>query len=351
MHRLPMNDRLMKRGSLVALLLAAASLGFVSAKPDAPSLDATLQAAIAASSTVSYTGVVQVTRIGDHSSEAAVYRIEHRAPDLTRRAYTAPSSLSGDSVISNGQLDFSIDARRHRIVETRNDALGDSVALNANVALLRENYRVVRKDGETFEGRDTVDLTLVNKHTERTTMVVRLDRSSSLVLEKKEFAPNGALVSELRFDEIRFTRAIPPADFALPKSYALVRGPIFGAASANLGRVVRNAGFAALEPRLLPGGFSAVEGNLVALRGIPTVHILYSDGIRTLSLFENTQPSALDMTRLEPKLLVVNGRNAQYAEDGTTALLAWNDGSLYYTLVGELSLAELQGIADQIRKP
>jgi negative regulator of sigma E activity len=349
-----MNDRSMKRGRIVPLLLTAGGLAIIGAatvKPAAPALDATLQASISASSTISYTGIVQVTRIGNRSSEAAVYRIEHRAPDLTRRVYTAPSSLAGDSVVTNGQLCFSIDARRHRIIETRNDAAGDSMALNANFALLRENYRVVRRGEEMFDGRRTVDLMLVNKRTGRTAMMVRLDRSSNLVLEKKEFAPNGALVSELRFDEIRFTRAIPPADFALPKQYTLVRGPIFGAASENLDRVVHDAGFGAVVPRSLPDGFSAVEGNVVAFRGIPTVHLLYCDGIRTLSLFENAKPSALELAHFEPKTLVVAGRTAQYAEDGATALLTWNDGTLYYTLVGQLGLAELQRIADQIRKP
>jgi negative regulator of sigma E activity len=349
-----MNDRSMKRGRVAALLLIAGGfvvIGVADVKPAAPSLDATLQAAIAASSTVSYTGIVQVTRIGNRSSEAAVYRIEHRPPDLTRRVYSAPSSLAGDSVVSNGQLCFSIDARRHRIVETRNDAAGDSMALNANFALLRENYRVVRRGEEMFDGRHTVDLMLVNKLTGRTALVVRLDKSSNLLLEKKEFAPDGALVSELRFEEIRFTRAIPPADFALPKPYTLVRGPIFGAAFENLDRVAHDAGFASFIPRSLPDGFSAVEGNVVEFRGVPTVHLLYSDGIRTLSLFENAKPSALELTRFEPKTLIVAGRSAQYAEDGATALLTWNDGALYYTLVGELGLAELQRIADQIRKP
>lgn len=349
-----MNDRSMKRGRVAALLLIAGGfvvVGVADVKPASPSLDASLQAAIAASSTVSYTGIVQVTRIGNRSSEASVYRIEHRAPDLTRRVYSAPSSLAGDSVVSNGQLCFSIDARRHRIVETRNDAAGDSMALNANFALLRENYRVVRRGEEMFDGRHTVDLMLVNKSTGRTALVVRLDKSSNLLLEKKEFAPDGALVSELRFEEIRFTRAIPPADFALPKQYTLVRGPIFGAAFENLDRVAHDAGFASFIPRSLPDGFSAVEGNVVEFRGVPTVHLLFSDGIRTLSLFENAKPSALELTGFEPKTLVVAGRSAQYAEDGATALLTWNDGTLYYTLVGELGLAELQRIADQMRKP
>ena len=157
-------------------------------------------------------------------------------------------------------------------------------------------------------------------------MLVRIDEATKIVLDKEEFAPDGSLVSEVRFDEIRFVRAVPPSHFALPKQYARVHGPAFGEPSEDLDRVVRGAGFAAREPRSLPDGFSPVEGNLVELRGVVTVHFLYSDGIRTVSLFENVKSSTLDMTRFQPQTLQVDGRDAQYAEDGSTALLAWSDG-------------------------
>jgi negative regulator of sigma E activity len=189
---------------------------------------------------------------------------------------------------------------------------------------------------------------LVNKHTRRSTMRVRIDRATKIVLDKQVFAPDGSLVSELRFEEIRFTTAIPLADFTLPKRYAFVRGPTFGAPSEDIARVVSHAGFAVREPRSLPDGFSAVEGILVELRGVLTMHVLYSDGIRTLSLFENAKASTLDATRFQTQSLRMGDRKAEYAEDGATALLAWSDGSLYYTLVGESGLVDLRRMAASI---
>ncbi|HVN69599.1 MAG TPA: DUF4367 domain-containing protein [Candidatus Binatia bacterium] len=341
----------MKRTSLVVLAFVAASLALANAKPVHRTNDELLVAAMSARSSVSYTGVVQVLRIGNNASQAAVYRVEHRAPDLTRRVYTAPSSLSGETLLSNGDLSFSIDPKRRRIVETRNDAVEEAVALSANLALLRENYDVIEKGTETFDGRRTVDLVLTNKHSRHPTMLVRIDRDSNLVLDKEEFGEDGSLVSELRFEEIRYATAIPQTDFALPKSYTLVRGPSFGEPSENLAQVVRGAGFTAREPRALPDGFAPIEGNLVEMRGVLTLHLLYSDGIRTVSLFENSKASTLDFARLAPRELRVEGRDATYAEDGSTALLAWNDGALYYTLVGDLDLNEFERLAASIEKP
>jgi hypothetical protein len=41
----------------------------------------------------------------------------------------------------------------------------------------------------------------------------------------------------------------------------------------------------------------------------------------------------------------VGAYEAEYAEDGSTALLAWSDGSLHYTLVGEVGQVDLPHLA------
>ncbi len=340
---------MIRRGSAIAgLAVLAGSVALSAAGSVRPGPDALLFAAIAAPSSVSYAGVVEVVRFGSHAAEASVYRIEHRAPDLTLRVYSAPSALSGDSVISKGDLSFSVDARRHRIVETRNAALDDRIAINDNSALLRKNYQFARKDDETFDGRSVVAIVLINKYNRQPAMLVRIDRETKIVLDKQEFALNGSLVGEVRFQSVRYTAAISTADFALPKQYQLVQGPTFGEPPQSPGSVVRSAGFPARAPKALPEGFAPVEGSLVELKGVRTVHVLYSDGIRTFSLFENASASTLDMAGLQTEQTQVGGRTAQYAEDGAMALLAWSDATLHYALVGELGRSELQKIAASI---
>lgn len=337
----------MKRASAAALAVVA-TLALASARPNMDSIDALIFTAMSAPASVSYTGVVQSFRFGTGSAEATVYRVEHRAPDLTRRAYTAPANLFGDSVVSKGDLTFAIDSNRHRVVESRDYGVDARLALMADDALLRKNYRVLEKGVESFDNRRALDVTLVSKYTHRVAMLLRVDEATKIVLDKQVFEPNGALVSELRFEEIRFTSSIPSADFSIPKGYSLVRGPTFGEAFDRPDRAVSAAGFAAREPRVLPDGFAPVEGDLVDMQGIRTVHLLYCDGIRTVSLFENAKASTLAAAQLQPRSLRIGGRDGQYAEDGTTALLAWNDGSLYYTLVGEVGLVDLPHLAAAI---
>jgi negative regulator of sigma E activity len=339
----------MNRASfLLAPLLVAATLTLASANSTRGAVDALLYEAISAPATVSYSGVVQFVRIGSRHAEASVYRVEHRAPDLTRRTYTAPSAISGDAVVSKGDITFSIDPKRRRIVEARNDALDDRAAWRDNYALMRQNYRAVEQGAESFDGRPTVDVLLINKYSHRPALLVRIDRESKIVLDQQEFGTDGSMISDLRFEAVRYTPAIPSRDFNLPKAYAVVPGPTFAQPSEDPERVARSAGFAAREPRSLPDGFEAVEGNIVELKGVRTLHVLYSDGIRTVSLFENARPTITDMTHLQPEPLNIGGHSGEYAEDGATSLLSWSDGTLHYALVSDLQLTDLRNIAAAI---
>jgi negative regulator of sigma E activity len=340
---------MMKRVKIAALVLAAGTLTSADAKTASPSIDPVIAAAIAAPATVSYSGVVEVVRMGSRIAEASVYRIEHRAPGLTRRVYVAPSMLTGEWVVADGDAIYSIDPKLRRMVESRNDGADDSSALHANYALLRQNYHAVRAGNDIIAGRRTIDVALVNNATERTIMLIRVDAVTKCVLEKKSFSASGAPIDEVRFETISYSSALPRTDFALPKGYAVVRAPSF-TPSEPPNRVVGDAGFAARAPRVLPGGFAPVDGNIVDLHGVRTMHLLYSDGLRTISLFESAQSATFASARFESHSVVIAGHSAQYGEDGTTALLSWSDGRLYYTLVGEVGLIDLKGLADEMER-
>jgi hypothetical protein len=335
------------RASLTALALLACSLTPAGAGSASDADQSLLSQVLAAPATVSYSGIVEVTRMGDRAAFSSVYHIEHRAPDLTRRTYSSPPQFFGDAEIVKGNLEFSIDARNHRIIATRSDdAVTAGPALRIREALIRANYRTAWRHNGTFGGRPTIDALLINQHTDRPALFVRLDRETKIVLDKQEFGAGGGIVSETRLDQVRYA-PISPHVFDLPKGYAIVQPQRVNGSSNDPDRVVRNAGFAARKPAL-PDGFSPLDGDLVELRGIRTVQLLYSDGIRTVSLFETATAVTPDMAPLHPDALNVGGHPAQYAEDGTVALLTWNDGTLYYTLVGELGKTELQHIAAAI---
>lgn len=312
-----------------------------------PAMDA-LRAAIAAPKHVSYIGEMQVLRFGAHASQAEIYRIEHRAPNLTRRWYVAPQALYGDSIISRGEHTYSIDVKHDVVTTTEDDALDDQIAEDDNFAVLAANYSAAFGPVETLDGRPVRDILVTNKYTGQVTMRVKIDTHTNVVLDKEIYAANGSLAAQTRFEHIRYTNDIPPGIFAIPRGMRVIVGPTRAIPSNNVANLVKQAGFAARGPKYLPEGFTPVEGDVSVVRGVRTLQLLYSDGIRSVSLFQNHGNAATGFAKMRARATKIGTHDAKYAEDGPTTLLAWSAGGLHFTLVGDLSREELVKIAASV---
>jgi outer membrane lipoprotein-sorting protein len=330
---------------IAALALVGGALGA------APRQDATqiLRDAVSAYAKYSYIGQVQSTDFGTSRATSVLYRIEHRAPEQTRRWYLAPESLYGDYIISNGDTSYDVDPHSHRIVVTKDDAIDDQIAEDDNFGLLLHNYNAVMGPDDNVAGRRTLSVLLVNHYTGETVMRIAVDAQTKLVLQKDRYSPSGAVSHQLRFEQIRFTGSIPKQLFDVPSSgFTRSNGPTHGIPSNDLQAVVRTAGFHALGPKYLPEGFLPVAGDVSDIKGVRTLHLLYSDGLRTVSLFENARGAAVDLKSYTVHQTKVRTFAAQYMQDGSTTLLTWAQGDLHFALVGEISRNELVQIASSV---
>ena len=325
--------------ALAVFLLAAAPAGNPSQL---------LRQAVEAYGKYSYVGQIQNVDFGTNHADAVLFRVEHRAPDLTRRWYLAPEALYGDSIVSRGTMEYDVDVHRNRIVSARNDALDDQVALDDNFGLLLRNYNAVMAPDTSVAGRRALQVLLVNRYTGQTVIRLSLDAQTKLVLEKDRFGSTGTVTSQMRFEQIRFTASIPMQIFDVPTGYKRVRGQDEGLPTNDLQQVVKTAGFRALGPKYLPEGFVPVAGEVNDVNGTRTLHLLYSDGLRTVSLFENARGAAVDMSRYTVHSTKLQSKDAQYVRDGAMTLLAWSDGDLHFALVGELTLGELTRIGASV---
>lgn len=309
---------------------------------------ALLHAAVEAPRHVSFVAQVQLLKIGSQGSEASVFRVEHRAPDLTRRWYLAPRNLYGDSIISRGHTTYAVDVKHQRVVVTRNEAFGLHFGWQRNFALLTKNYRPVFGSDDQVAGRTAYVIMLLNRYTGTTMMRLWIDKATDQMLRREIYSANGSLVVQMHFEDVRFVTSIPLAVFAIPKSYVSVAGPTRGIPSNDPARVMARSGFAAKGPRYLPEGFTPIAADTVDLKGVRTLHLLYSDGLRTVSLFENARGAAVDMSGYHPIPTMIRTLHAQYVEQGPTTLLAWSQGALHFALVGDLNRDELERIAASI---
>jgi len=341
---------LRKRAGLPGALACALVLPLSGVAP-AQGQDGTplLREAVTAYAKYSYIGQVQNTDYGMRRADAVLFRVEHRAPDMTRRWYLAPEGLFGDSIISRGDTSYDVDPRTHRVIVTEDDALDDQVAMDDNFGLLLHNYRAVMAPDDNVAGRRTLNVLLINRYTGETVMRIGMDADTKLVLHKERYAASGSVAHEMRFEQIRYTGDIPKALFTVPTAgYTRISGPNHAIPSNDLTAVVRTAGFAAAGPKYLPDGFLPVAGDVTDVKGVRTLHILYSDGLRTVSLFENARGAAVDLSKYTVHETKVRSGTAKYVEDGPTTLLAWASGARHFELVGELSRDELVRIASSV---
>jgi outer membrane lipoprotein-sorting protein len=309
-----------------------------------------LHAAMDAPKTVTYDGEVQTTRWGSGAAMSTIARIEHQAPDLTRRLYIAPDEAYGEFVITCGATSYAFDVKHNRIVQTKNPVLDSQVALNDNFALLVANYRPVLGANETIAGRDTQTVSLVNKFTGVRSMRLWIDKETKLILAKEVYHTSGSIAMRVRFDDIRFAKSIPADLFStsVPSGFTMTFGYRFSTVSTDIDRMTHSAGFDVEGPRYLPDGFSILSADLTDINRVRTLHLIYSDGVRMISLFENTGDTAANFGSAKPRQTKIENHDASFVTEGSTTLLVWHDRGLSLALVGDLDLDELKAIAASV---
>jgi negative regulator of sigma E activity len=340
----------MQRFAFAFAIAAAATFpDLASAAPTPAPADsnALVRAALEAPRHVSYVGQLQTIRWGTHDANATIQRVEHLAPSSTRRTFLAPEALYGEYDITLGTTTTKIDPKQHRAMISENPSSDNAATTNTNIVLLAANYRAVVGPVEIVAGRAATTVSLVNRYTGERMMRLWIDNDTKVVLAKEAYHQDGSLAWRSRFDEIRFTGEIPNGVFAtaIPQGFQEVEGRRFGDMSDDLQHTLDEAGFKAVNPHYLPDGFKIIGAENSSFRGLRNLHLLYSDGIRTLSLFENNADSEPDFGGIKPSTTHFEGHEAQYVKDGPTTLLTWREHGLAFALIGDLDLKKLTAIA------
>jgi negative regulator of sigma E activity len=341
------------RAVIVAVALAALPAVALAAQPPTSAAlsesasDALVRTAFEAPKRISYVGQLQTIRWGTRIASATIQRVEHLAPESTRRTFLAPEALYGEYDVTVGETTSKIDPKQKRVLVEENPATDNSVAINSTLSLLEANYRAILGPVEVVAARPATTVSLVNKYTGERMMRVWIDNETKIVLAKEAYHADGSLAWRTRFDDIRFTSEIPPDIFSLavPPGFQEIAGRHFASSTSDQQHALDEAGFKPVIPHYLPNGFSEVGADISMIKTVRNLHVLYSDGIRGLSLFENDTDDLANFDGLKPIATHFEGHDANYVRDGPTTLLAWHEHGLAFALVGDLDIHELTEIA------
>jgi negative regulator of sigma E activity len=329
------------------LLAAATAPPKRASEPDPASL---LRESMDAPSSISYVGQFETVRFSSSHAVATIVKVEHRSPELTRRWYVAPEALYGDYIIQHGTTTYEFDTKHNTVTVSHNPLLDDQVAAADGFDRVLANYRAVLDGPGVIAEHPTISIELVNKFTGERALRVWLDSKTHLVLKKEEYHGNGAVASQTLFDDLRYTSSIPNSVFTtdLPSGFTQQNGAEVSMPSSDIDRVIKDAGFKPYTPKDLPQGFTLANGTVENAGGVRTLHLLYSDGLRSISLFENATGAAADYGNLRPRTVRFEDHDGTYVEEGPTTLLTWKEHGLHFALVGDLLLPELLAIAKSV---
>lgn len=288
--------------SLAGAALAHASSSAALSDPRAVQL---LTAAVEAGRTTDYVGT-QVVMLwsGDHERSATV-QVAHRAG-------------SGSLI----EVEPTATTRGHRVFEPDRVASSATAGLSEQVlALVTRNYVVAVEGREDVIGHQS-DVVVVRRPDGTPAQRLWIDRESGLVLRRKFYDPRGGLVRQTAFVTLR--RTTPTFD--QPPAPAAPEAVQIGDTAA-----VRDERWRL--PDNPPTGMVALDSTVTGAGDDAVLRVTYSDGLGTLSLFE--QRGRLDADGLAAWRQDEIAGVPVWVSSGYPRRIVWSGGDRVYTVVAE----------------
>ena len=279
-----MNRRRIAAIVCVLALLGAAGAARHSARQTRLRAQALLLWSDAAQDRIPHTGrLVTSTYAGNRpvTSEVSILRV---GPQRSRVEYLTPP-MRGTVVIEDGGLTLRYDPLQNVLHAERPRSL-DETQRRRYLAQLMRNYppRFLRR--AFVAGRPAVGLELAHRLTGRVARRLWVDEATGLVLRSQDYRLDGQVVTATTYQEVRYGGPIPmPLAMPSPTRLRVVHHEAPPVAEADLTRAF---GAAILRPRYLPEVF-AYEGSFrgrCSCCGDPMAQMLYSDGLRSISVFQ-----------------------------------------------------------------
>jgi len=311
-----------------------------------------------APSEVAYHGTVKSEFVNSSGTRTVLVNIVHQRDGQDRVTILQPSRDAGRVFVRNRS-----GANEHGT--NRPLSLGLSGVKNrvgGDLELLLANYSLSAFEGGKIVGRATYRVEILPKYPDRKSKQLWVDQKTGIVLKSVVRHPVGGLVVTTEFTSITLT----PNTWTLPEtgmktlklpsqevgvdSGTKWKGVIEKTELSTLSAIEKKEHFSLLSPSYLPPGFVMEE-----VRDFPSpmdsrarvVHILYSDGLSSISLFlQQEEPFWPDRVRS----FLFGGRrhDHHHPDDHGVAVVEGARGGTRYVLVSDVATETLQKMADSL---
>ena len=341
---------LLRSLTIAFAVLAATAAPAFAAQPAKDGLS-TLTQAVAADDRVSFSGTITSVIYEGQTANATVVRIDHLAPHDWRLWFVAPADAYGRLILSNESVAYQYEPRTGKVFSNDWGLIAPGIDAALDLGRVTQNYAIQLGGETTVAGRKTLTLSLVSNYTDALVQRLWVDEETKLVLQREAYHADGTIASKTTFDNIKFVKNLPVDLFRLtvPAGMTLVPGASYGKATTDVSSLAAAARFKVVAPKSLPDGFALQKGSSQTRNGVETVQLVYSDGLRTFSLFENATARLPKFEGATPKAMSVGNTSGQFALVSGQSLLSWNAGKLNLTMVGDVGPRELARIGSAVK--
>jgi len=262
------------------LLLAAAVAAIAAGGAGAPrSAAERLREAQAAEQNLCFRATVNTATFGG-AGPASSQVIVCRKPGAGRWEYQAPA-LRGWVVIEKGSDVIRLDPARRTATVERAPAGGTALDL------LLKNHEVTAEKAEDVAGRMADVLAVRERQTGRLAKKLWVDQETALVVRSESYDSDGKLASLTVYDRIEWNPKLEDSLFEVPAGWQRVGADDDRERHWDRDALSKEVGFEVREPAYVPAGYTLDGFHLFRCRrGIPSAHLRYVDGLRSVSIFE-----------------------------------------------------------------
>jgi len=269
-----------------------------------------------------------------------------------RMEYLEPEEAKGRIVYSDGQTQWQFEPR-HKLLATTNLIPESAQNERDTEDLIAQNYKIVLvSEDERVAGRTAYLLELLPRQEEKSSQKRWIDRQTFRTLRVETHYPDGILARMVAYTDLTLPAKVSPSDFVPPSTplhpglvpvTTPVSSTVLPLPASNDTRPALTGSLHALGLHAAgTAGFQLTQVASSAVKQARTAHLLYSDGIETISIFvQNGQMPALANAPGWHEIQI-GTRKAFENLDGHLDAIVWTQNGYRYTTVSHLGPRALQ---------
>lgn len=299
---------------------------------------------------VSYLGVKIVVNYSSSQPDVKSIRIVHGPAAKEKREVFFLKEKKSQIILDDGQYVWHYIPSQAFIIRSKTFTFLENLIedLKEREELIQQNYKIYLDKQVQIMNRMSISIFFEPKGVNRPARKVWIDKEYGIPLRTEIYGLNGELVLLSTFSEIQFG-TIPENDsFALKIPEGTLVKTLVESRYTDFAEAQNHVSFKLYSPSYLPKGFTLIGITHFKGRKGERVHLLYSDGLSSLSIFQDTLALASSGSSLPTREVDIRGKQGVFYDQGLLKILSWKLKDIHVTLIGEVSEDELLKVAASI---